>query len=473
MITWKDFSNLNIFRTLNFKKGSDGININRTGAETVNLSTAELVQLKDIIANSAGNQFYAQATNGDDLAPGSAARPRATADGVYNLCLANDTAILLPGHAEDLDGDSALDMDLAGVTVHGVGYGARRPTLTFAGTDLNSDIKMAAASNRLFNVIIVASDAGDDQPMCIEMTATDCEIGYNEFRAEGGNEALNYITMGVTADAECDRCYIHHNKFSVVGAGVANSAISVDFDYTALRLEYNDIYGDWDEAGIMFQTAADAQIDLRVVGNNVTNNQAGIACIDVGSTTTGAGASTGWVYGNHVVNTTPDSAINAGGCGVADNWWSDGTTEEIPLNQGSLMAVKSEVDLCATEEECFIITGGPILVTGFIALVTVEGGEGVTILIDDVAIAAGGTSLFTDITAELEIDDTVLEVKGHLTMQPSGPSVVGTGGDIDNYKIGVVLEAGTIDIDGAGDANKTSTCIMTYTSLGGIVTIAA
>lgn len=471
MINWRTFSNLNIFQALHFKQGFLGIGItDETGAETL-LSPAELIQLKDVLSVGVGTFYYVHDTLGTASNAGEGTRqdPKTTADAGYSLCAANDTCIALPGHSESITADSGLDMDTAGVTFRGIGYGARRPTFNHNGIDLNKDMKMAAASNRLFNILVICSDVANDQVMALEMTATDCEVAYCEFRDDGTSQPLNYITVGVTADAECDRCYIHHNKFRVTGSGTAVSAISVKFDYTALRIEYNDIYGDWDNAGIEFVTAANTQLDLRVIGNDVTNNQTGNFAIDIHSTSSG---STGWVIGNHVRTDAINTGLFAGGCAATNNWWSDGEGVMANLNMGTSIAMKSEVTLAQSEEEMFIVTGGPILVTGFLAVVTEEGGEAAATLIDDVTIEAG-TSIFNDITAELEIDDLAAEIYSQIEFLPTGPVIVAPTGDITAHGLNVVLEAGALDIDGVNDANVLATVYLAYTSLGGYVTVAA
>lgn len=460
----KFFNNIRVAGRILLGPAATGITVTVGGSETT-LSPAELLQLKAAVAASVGDTYYAH-SDGTSGQPGTKDQPKATADQAYDLCSAGDTVILLPGHAESITADSGLDMDTAGVNVAGVGYGARRPTFNHNGTTATKDMKMAAASNRLSNILVVVSDVGNDQAMALEMTATDCEVAYCEFRDDGTSQALNYITIGVTADEECDRCYIHHNKFRVTGSGSANSAISVDFDYTSLRLEYNDIYGDWDEAGIIFQTAANAQVDLRVVGNDVTNNQSAKYAIDLT-----ASGSTGWVSGNKVRTNAPATALRAGGCAQADNWWSDGTAVSVALNQGSLTAVKTDVTVAAAEEEVFIVTGGPILVTGFTMLCTEEGAESSSTLLDDVTIE-GGTSLLNDTTAELEIDDVAYEQFDIITVVESGPTIIEKTADITGHGSNRVLEAGALDIDGVNDGNVLATVTMTYTSLGGVVTVA-
>lgn len=104
-----------------------------------------------------GSTFYVSSATGTDAAgygttPNS---PTATLDYAIGLCTANkgDVIVLLPGHAETT---TAIALDVAGVRIVGLGFGASRPTLTStaAATDL---INVTAANCRIENVRLVGA----------------------------------------------------------------------------------------------------------------------------------------------------------------------------------------------------------------------------------------------------------------------------------------------------------------------------
>src|SRR3990167_2616461 len=81
-----------------------------------------------------GNVFFVDSGASlavDDTAHGdSPERPFATLDYAVGQCTASngDIIYVMPGHAETISADSGVDVDVAGVTIIGVGRGASRPT---------------------------------------------------------------------------------------------------------------------------------------------------------------------------------------------------------------------------------------------------------------------------------------------------------------------------------------------------------
>lgn len=398
----------------------------------------------------------------------SPSSPFATADFGIEQCTANngDVVYVMAGHAENLEADSALDFDIAGVTMIGLGQGNSRPTFTFDGTDLNADAKLAAVGCSMHNLLFIFADPGNDQVMGVEVSFDDCEISHCEFRDNGTNQPLNMVTIG-TGDGTADRFYIHHCKFHGTGAGTAVSAIDVVGDHTSIRIEDNQIYGDYDNAGIDFDATANASLDANVLRNVVTNKLTSLRAIDLG-----ASGSTGVCADNRIFTDKPELAIRTGGLAALNNIWSDGTSSSFDLSSGGgggLVCVKSKLNIGATEIDAFTVTGGPILVTGLIFQVTETAVEGATFIFDDMAIEGGGTSIFNDITQELNIDD-VFAVGDYITCEPIAGAVrVALDADIDAHGFSRVLEAGTIVSDGAATTDFEVNAMLFYHSLGGTV----
>ena len=97
--------------------------------------------------------------NGSDSGKGTYLRPFATVDYAIGRCTANrgDIIMVMPGHTEDLDADSDITSDVAGVAIVGLGTGAKRPTFTFSETD--STWAVSAANCTFANIIIEAAKA--------------------------------------------------------------------------------------------------------------------------------------------------------------------------------------------------------------------------------------------------------------------------------------------------------------------------
>jgi hypothetical protein len=95
-----------------------------------------------------GSYLWVQSTNAyasDSNSGLDRTRPLATVDAAIGKATANndDAIILLPGHAEAVTATS-IALDVAGVSIYGVGNGLKRPTFTYGATD--STITVSAAN---------------------------------------------------------------------------------------------------------------------------------------------------------------------------------------------------------------------------------------------------------------------------------------------------------------------------------------
>jgi len=125
-------------------------------------------------------------------------KPLATADYAVGLCTANqgDRIYLMPGHAEDLDSAGALDIDVAGVSVIGLGIGANRPTFTY--TDSSATTLMGAASTYISNCRFVAG--ADNIARFVNCETGDNHIDNCLFQGGASYQWLNAIKLTTTKD---------------------------------------------------------------------------------------------------------------------------------------------------------------------------------------------------------------------------------------------------------------------------------
>jgi len=131
-------------------------------------------------SKSTGNYFFVDSGSATGSDAGGSGRspyaPFLTLDYAFgvNGATANngDVIIVMPGHAETIATAGAITMDLAGVSVIGLGTGADRPTFTFSATD--STMLLTAASLRLENVLIKPSINAVVSPIVI--SGADCVI---------------------------------------------------------------------------------------------------------------------------------------------------------------------------------------------------------------------------------------------------------------------------------------------------------
>jgi hypothetical protein len=123
-----------------------------------------------------GSRFFVQATTGTDRADygRNPDAPVASLDYAIGLCTASkgDIIYLMEGHAETT---TAIALDVAGVSIIGLGVGRNRPTLTStaAATDL---INVTAANCRIRNVRLVGAASACTSLLDGSSVATDFEL---------------------------------------------------------------------------------------------------------------------------------------------------------------------------------------------------------------------------------------------------------------------------------------------------------
>jgi len=180
--------------------------------------------------------------------------PVATLDYAVGLATANqgDVIYCMPGHAENLGADSAVDIDVAGLTVRGLGWGAARPT--FTATAAAGDFKMAAASTRIENLLFLSGV--DATTGMLEISGADCQVIGCEFR-DSVDQATDCL---ITVDGS-DRLLIDGCRWNMATAAGANTAIALDgSDDAVIRNCY--IYGDFVLGAIECRTTLSARIHI-------------------------------------------------------------------------------------------------------------------------------------------------------------------------------------------------------------------
>ncbi|HUU94201.1 MAG TPA: hypothetical protein VM487_00560 [Phycisphaerae bacterium] len=252
---------------------------------------ARLARLGDRVQNLDPGGMYAGPLGGQgktffvDSVYGSAANSGeswddalATLDDAVNKCTANrgDVIYVAPGHAENLAADSAVDIDVAGVTVIGTGVGAMRPT--FTGTAAAGDMKLAAASVTIRNLLFLGGI--DVMTGIIEVSGADCAIIDCEYRDVTGQATDTIISVD-----GADRLLIDGYRHIGAAAAGANSAIALDGSDDA-TIRNCQIYGNFAVGAIDLRTTASARVNVHDC-YIWTANAADIAIVDTITGSTG------------------------------------------------------------------------------------------------------------------------------------------------------------------------------------------
>jgi hypothetical protein len=245
---------------------------------------------------STGARFFVHSGTGTDGAGygSTPEEPYATVDYAVGKCTANkgDIIYVLPGHAESLGADSAVDIDVAGVKVIGLGWGAARPT--FTASAIAGDFKLAAASIVIENLLFLSGI--DATTGMVEVSGADCEIRNCEFR-----DSVDQATDCLITTAAADRLLIDNCTFIMAAAAGANSAIAlVGTDDVEIR--NCAIYGNFAVGAIDLRTTKSERVNIHDC-KIWTENAADIAIKDTVT------ASTGWI-GPNLAIMLKDNAAN-------------------------------------------------------------------------------------------------------------------------------------------------------------------
>ena len=230
------------------------------------------------------NIWFVSSVSGTDAAGNgrSPAAPFATLD--YAVSHADvttgDTMVLLPLHAENLDADSAVDVDVSNLHIIGLGWGGCRPT--FTATAIAGDFKLAASCGILENILFLSGV--DATTGLLEVSSADWTIRNCEFR-----DSVDQATdMLITVDG-ADRLLIDSCKFIMAAAAGANSAIAIDGSDDLIIRNVN-IYGNFAVGAIDFRTTASARAQIYGDGQPSyiwTANAADICIVDTVTGSTG------------------------------------------------------------------------------------------------------------------------------------------------------------------------------------------
>ncbi len=217
-----------------------------------------------------GKVFYVDSAVGLDTYGGTTpATATATLDAAVNLCTANrgDVIYVMQGHNESLIAADDVDVDIAGVTIIGLGNGSDRPRFDFDNAD--GEFVIGAAGVKIYNLTFLPSVTAITHCIDIEnagdyATIANCE--FLEGEAVGTDEFIDCIQVGTTAtDA-----FIYSNKYTLAGGTGANNFVDLSAA-TIVRpvVVGNVIYGEFAEAGIW--AAAAVPTNCVIAYNIVTN----------------------------------------------------------------------------------------------------------------------------------------------------------------------------------------------------------
>ena len=264
----------------------------------------------DDMKESTGRRFFVHSTDGtDNTAHGDTPdAPFATIDYAVGKCTASvgDIIYVMPGHTETVGSAAALDFDVAGIKVIGVGWGDNRPIVNLTATD--STVECNADDMWIENIRFKGSIADlvvgvDVKTGCDNLTFKNCQFG----GAAASTEMLIAVTIEATNDhITFDGCY-----FKEPTGGDSTAAIITEGAFTNLLIQNCLFWGDWSTAVLDLDAAAVTGDALIVRDCDFYNSDVSAAlCCTLADST--AGHFIRCTYGIGLSNTPPIPANDDG-----------------------------------------------------------------------------------------------------------------------------------------------------------------
>lgn len=185
-------------------------------------------------------------------------KPFATLEYAINKCTASqgDIIIVLPGHNEGITSAAAIDFDIAGITVIGLGNGASQmPTIDFDHAD--ASVAIGADGVTLFNLRFRCSENAITVGLDIEDGADDATVAYCRFG--DAETATDEFAIALRTNDASNRARILYNEFSA-GAQAAVDAIAFVKDTDETWVIGNVITGTYSTAPILGSTTASTNL---------------------------------------------------------------------------------------------------------------------------------------------------------------------------------------------------------------------
>lgn len=204
---------------------------------------------------------------GSNTNPGTYLKPFSTLDYAIGKCTANrgDVIYVMPGYTQSMTAADAVDVDVAGVTIIGLGRGSLRPKFTYDNSA--GEFVIGAANVRIENLWFVPSVTGITKAIDVENGSHNFQIVNCRF-ADAEAAGTDEFNATIIVAAASTNGLIEGNYINMGEAG-AVAGITITGACDRLTIKDNVILGDYSTANINSITAL--QNDLVIVNNILVN----------------------------------------------------------------------------------------------------------------------------------------------------------------------------------------------------------
>lgn len=205
-------------------------------------------------------------------------RPFATIDFAIGQCVANrgDTIFVMEGHAETLSSAGAITLDVAGVSIIGLGTGNSRPTLTFS-TLTTASFVSSANHVKVHNIVGISGIDGLTNPFNITSDYSSFDIIW--YDSSNTVEAASVLSLSSSNSSKVNLEFIGLNNGN---AGVNHIKLNNCYDLDI----FVNFYGIASTAVVDMITAASQHIRIKgYIYNSGTTNGSKLVVDTIGGST--------------------------------------------------------------------------------------------------------------------------------------------------------------------------------------------
>lgn len=264
-----------------------------------------------------GTVFYVDSghPNASANVPGTNPKaPLSTINAAIGKCSANngDLIIVSPGHAETVSTAAGININVAGVTIIGLGVGASRPTITMSA--VASTFAISSASAVVANLLFLSTAACT---VVVDVNAADALIQSCEFRRTSGTVPVVWIDVNGGAANACDRTKIFDCRMNTGTNVGATGFVELGEVADGVQIRRCVVFGDFGDACIHNPTGK-VLTNLNISDCELTNLQTGDHSIELVSACTGMLARN--LYSNDMTQAT---GVDPGSCSSFECYQDD------------------------------------------------------------------------------------------------------------------------------------------------------
>ena len=271
-----------------------------------------------MIGMTTGSVFFVDDSGSNGNSGADADNPFADIDYAIGRCTASkgDVIFVMPGHYEAITGAAAIDADVAGISIIGLGRGLDQPQISFGHAD--AGFVIGAASVWIENINFQAAITGVLLGVSVEAAGDNFTIKNCRFdvATTTTDEFMSAIETAAGANnGVVEGCYID------MGLGGATQAVHLNGTSSGHQILNNHIMGAYSTANIAGSTGASTLIDI---GYNILTNGSGTTLTTEPNIELN-GNSTGNIYNNYCTcnEASDDTVIVADYALLYENYYNE------------------------------------------------------------------------------------------------------------------------------------------------------